>query len=106
MHLRFESRCSVGRPWNLRHWDGGPPQGINFNLLIHRIHTGENLKDAGKSYTVIGRNGSINDFAEVRFSAMSPQGTPGDTRNCANCHVNDSTPLQPASTVFSTRRDS
>ena len=67
-----------------------PPQGINFNLLIHRIHTGENLKDAGKSYTVIGRNGSINDFTEVRFPAMSPQGTPGDTRNCANCHVNDS----------------
>ena len=67
-----------------------PPQGINFNLLIHRIHTGENLKAAGKSYTVIGRNGSINDFTEVRFPAMSPQGTPGDTRNCANCHVNDS----------------
>jgi OmcA/MtrC family decaheme c-type cytochrome len=67
-----------------------PPQGINFNLLIHRIHTGENLKAAGKSYTVIGRNGSINDFTEVRYPAMSPQGTPGDTRNCAICHVNDS----------------
>ena len=65
-------------------------KGINFNLLIHRIHTGENLKEAGKSYTVIGRNGSINDFTEVRFPAMSPQGSPGDTRNCANCHVNDS----------------
>ena len=67
-----------------------PPQGINFNLLIHRIHTGENLKEAGKSYTVIGRNGSINDFTEVRFPAMSPQGSPGDTRNCAKCHVNES----------------
>ena len=67
-----------------------PPQGINFNLLIHRIHTGENLKAAGKSYTVIGRNGSINDFTEVRFPAMSPQGSPGDTRNCAKCHINDS----------------
>jgi len=67
-----------------------PPQGINFNLLVHRIHTGENLKAAGKSFTVIGRNGSINDFTEVRYPALSPQGTPGDTRNCARCHVSDS----------------
>ena len=66
-----------------------PPQGINFNLLIHRIHTGENLKDAGKSYTVIGRNGSVHDFTEVRYPAMSAKGAPGDTRNCALCHVNE-----------------
>jgi OmcA/MtrC family decaheme c-type cytochrome len=72
-----------------------PPQGINFNLLIHRIHYGDNLTAAGKSFTVIGRNGSINDFTTVRYPAMSPQGDPGDTRNCAVCHVNDSqlTPL-------------
>ncbi|HEY1342681.1 MAG TPA: OmcA/MtrC family decaheme c-type cytochrome [Bryobacteraceae bacterium] len=67
-----------------------PPQGINFSLLIHRIHMGENLKDAGKSYTVIGRNGSINDFTHVRFPLMSPQGGPGDTRNCDKCHTGDS----------------
>jgi len=67
-----------------------PPQGINFNLLIHRIHTGENLKEAGKSFTVIGRNGSIHDYTEVRYPAMSPSGGPGDTRNCAKCHINDS----------------
>jgi OmcA/MtrC family decaheme c-type cytochrome len=67
-----------------------PSQGINLNLLIHRIHTGENLKADGKTYTVIGFNGSVNDFTEVRYSAMSPQGSPGDTRNCAKCHVNDS----------------
>jgi len=66
-----------------------PSQGINFNLLIHRIHTGENLKDAGKSYTVIGRNGSVHDFTEVRYPAMSAKGAPGDTRNCALCHVNE-----------------
>jgi OmcA/MtrC family decaheme c-type cytochrome len=64
-----------------------PPQGINFNLLIHRIHTGENLKDSGKSYTIIGRNGSTNDFTHVRFSLLSPQGSPGDTRNCIRCHI-------------------
>jgi OmcA/MtrC family decaheme c-type cytochrome len=67
-----------------------PPQGINFNLLIHRIHMGENLKDAGKNYTVIGRNGSVNDFTHVRFPLMSPQGTTGDTRNCDTCHFGGS----------------
>ena len=67
-----------------------PPQGINLNLLVHRIHTGENLKSDHKNYTVIGFNGSVNDFTEIRYSAMSPQGGPGDTRNCALCHVNDS----------------
>jgi OmcA/MtrC family decaheme c-type cytochrome len=64
-----------------------PPQGINFALLIHRIHTGENLKEDGKTYTVIGRNGSVNDFTNVRFPLMSPQGGPGDTRACVKCHI-------------------
>ena len=27
MHLQFQSRCSGGRPWNLRHRDGGPSHG-------------------------------------------------------------------------------
>lgn len=67
-----------------------PPQSVNFNLLIHRIHTGENLKDSGKSYTVIGRNGSVHDFTHVRFPQLSPQGGPGDTRNCAACHIDGS----------------
>jgi OmcA/MtrC family decaheme c-type cytochrome len=67
-----------------------PPQGINSNLLIHRIHTGENLQEAGKNYTVIGRNGAVHDFTHVRFPLMSPQGGPGDTRNCAKCHINAS----------------
>lgn len=67
-----------------------PPQGVNFNLMIHRIHTGEHMKAAGRSYTVVGFGGSHNDFSEVRFSAMSPTGTPGDLRNCALCHVDGS----------------
>lgn len=67
-----------------------PPQGVNFNLLIHRIHTGEHLAEAGKEYTVVGFGGSHNDFTDVRFPAMSPTGTPGDTRNCSMCHVNGS----------------
>jgi hypothetical protein len=67
-----------------------PPQGINFNLMIHRIHTGETLKEFNKSYTIIGRNGTLYDFTKVRFPLLSSQGTPGDTRNCAKCHVDDS----------------
>jgi OmcA/MtrC family decaheme c-type cytochrome len=67
-----------------------PPQGVNFNLLIHRIHTGEHLKEAGKSYTVLGNGGSVNDFTHVRYPALSPQGSPADTRSCAMCHVNGS----------------
>ena len=49
-----------------------PASGVNFNLLVHRIHS------ANKN------------FADVRYPAMSPQGGPGDTRNCAMCHVNES----------------
>ncbi len=30
-----------------------PPQGINFNLLVHRIHTGDNLL-ANRPYIVVG----------------------------------------------------
>jgi OmcA/MtrC family decaheme c-type cytochrome len=66
------------------------PQGVNFNLLIHRIHSGERLKESGKDYTVIGFGGTAHDFTHVRYPAMSPQGAPGDTRNCSTCHVNGS----------------
>jgi hypothetical protein len=48
---------------------------------------GENLKDAGKNYTVIGRNGSVHDFTHVRLPLLSPQGAAGDTRNCEKCHI-------------------
>jgi OmcA/MtrC family decaheme c-type cytochrome len=54
-----------------------PAAGISFNLLIHRVHS------------------SYKSYADVRYPAMSPQGGPGDTRNCAKCHVNDSQ-LKPA----------
>jgi OmcA/MtrC family decaheme c-type cytochrome len=67
-----------------------PPQGIAFPLMVHRIHFGENMVAAGASYTIVGFGGSHNDFSDVRYAPMSPQGTPGDTRNCALCHVSDS----------------
>ena len=67
-----------------------PAQGVNFNLLIHRIHSGEHLNEEGRPYVVVGFGGSHNDFSEVRYPAMSPEGAPGDRRNCAMCHVNGS----------------
>ena len=63
-----------------------PNQGINFNLLVHRIHTGENLAALGRNYTVVGFGGSHNDFGDVRYPAMSSTGSVGDTRNCSMCH--------------------
>jgi OmcA/MtrC family decaheme c-type cytochrome len=73
-----------------------PPQGINFNLLVHRIHSGVNLQTDNRSYVVVGFGGSHNDFTGVRFPPMSPQGTPGDRRNCSMCHINGSEQNLPA----------
>jgi OmcA/MtrC family decaheme c-type cytochrome len=73
-----------------------PPQGINFNLLVHRIHTGENLLADKRSYVVVGFGGTHNDFSDVRYPAMSPTGSAGDTRNCSMCHVNGSEQNLPA----------
>jgi len=64
-----------------------PAQGINFNLLVHRIHTGEKLNEDKRPYVVVGFGGSHNDFSEVRYPAMSATGAVGDTRNCSKCHV-------------------
>jgi OmcA/MtrC family decaheme c-type cytochrome len=63
-----------------------PNQGIAFPLMVHRIHTGENLQTMNRQYTIVGYGGSVNDFTDVRYPAMSPTGTTGDTRNCTMCH--------------------
>ncbi|MBZ5636349.1 MAG: OmcA/MtrC family decaheme c-type cytochrome [Acidobacteriia bacterium] len=67
-----------------------PPQGINFNLLVHRIHFGINMEASKRSYVVVGFGGTHNDFSQTLFPALSPSGAATDTRNCALCHVNDS----------------
>jgi len=56
-----------------------PAQGINFAMMIHKIHTGAELT---QDYTIYGFGGSKNNFNEVEF--------PGDRRDCALCHVNNS----------------
>jgi OmcA/MtrC family decaheme c-type cytochrome len=76
-----------------------PTQSIDFPVLIHRIHKGEQRLpgEAGQDqqltpFIVYGFNHSVNDFSEVRF--------PGDLADCEKCHVNDSEQLPlPASRI-------
>ena len=67
-----------------------PPQGINFNLLVHRIHYGINMQAYNRTYIVVGYGGSHNDFSGTLFPALSPTGSATDTENCSLCHVNSS----------------
>lgn len=69
-----------------------PNQGINLNLLVHRIHFGPNAADQGAKnpYIVVGFGGSHNDFSDTLFPPFSPTGSAGDTRNCSICHLNNS----------------
>jgi len=69
-----------------------PPQGINLNLLVHRIHFGPNATANGAKnpYIVVGFGGSHNDFSTTLFPPFSPTGSAGDTRNCSLCHTNTS----------------
>src|SRR5580658_1581439 len=68
-----------------------PPQGINFNLLVHRVHDGVNVTaNGGQPYIVVGFGGSHNDFSGVLFPGLAPTGAATDLENCAFCHVNSS----------------
>jgi len=81
----------AGRPTAVIAGDRALPlQGINFNLLVHRIHSGEKLLTDNRPYVVVGFGVSHNDFSEVRYPAMGPTGSPGERRNCSMCHVNGS----------------
>ncbi len=61
-----------------------PAQSIDFPVLIHRLHTGDEAEAGGQMtpFIVYGFGGSRNDFSDVRF--------PGDLRDCGKCHVNAS----------------
>jgi OmcA/MtrC family decaheme c-type cytochrome len=69
-----------------------PPQGIDFNLLVHRLHDGVNAVPAGAKnpYIALGFGGSINNFSGVLFPAMSPTGEATYMQDCSLCHVNGS----------------
>jgi OmcA/MtrC family decaheme c-type cytochrome len=72
-----------------------PPQGINFNLLVHRIHDGVNAATnpggpPKEPYIVVGFGGSHNDFSGTLFPVMSPSGDATYMQDCAVCHTNGS----------------
>ena len=86
-----------------------PPQGINFAMMVHKIHTGRNLEDEfGQDYVVVGFGGSRTSFGAafapvpssipntgVRYPAMGPTGATQDTAECYMCHVNGSEAVLP-----------
>jgi OmcA/MtrC family decaheme c-type cytochrome len=86
-----------------------PPQGINFAMMIHKIHTGANLEAVyGKDYIIVGHGGSENDFGAayasvpssipntgVRYPAMGPSGSVQDTAECYMCHAGGSEAVLP-----------
>ncbi|HUO27943.1 MAG TPA: OmcA/MtrC family decaheme c-type cytochrome [Bryobacteraceae bacterium] len=69
-----------------------PPEGINFAMMVHRIHDGVNAAadKPANPYVIVGHGGSINDFSGVLFPAMSPTGSATYMQNCALCHANGS----------------
>jgi len=61
---------------NRRPGDKGLPESVHFKVMIHKIHSGEEL---GEEFVVYGFGGTPHNFGEVRF--------PGDRRKCDICHV-------------------
>jgi OmcA/MtrC family decaheme c-type cytochrome len=69
----------------------GPAQSLDFNFLIHRIHSGVNLAAQGASYAMVSHNGRVVDFSNTLYSAFGPEGpSPNYTQDCSLCHVNGS----------------
>ena len=60
----------------------GSTSGVNFALMVHSIHFGDNLAAAGTTYKI-----GTADFSGVRYPAFSLTGRPGDTTNCQMCHL-------------------
>ena len=54
----------------------GAESPVHFKYMVHAIHS---AKMRHTPFVVIGRNGSVHDYSEVKF--------PRDVRNCLNCHI-------------------
>ena len=54
----------------------GPPEAIDFALMIHRIHAGNRQS---RDFTIFGFGNTANNFNHVGF--------PGALDNCLNCHL-------------------
>ena len=66
----------LGTDEELRPEEAMPPASINFRVLIHRIHRGEEASNPAEIY---GFGNKLNDFSDVVF--------PGDLADCETCHL-------------------
>ena len=64
---------------SVRPVDANPPTTIDFKVMIHRIHLGE---EGGEPYIIYGHGGSVNDFGDVIY--------PANPADCTKCHVDSS----------------
>jgi OmcA/MtrC family decaheme c-type cytochrome len=79
--------------------DQGPPQTIDFKVMIHKIHRGDELPsfiETGRPFTIYGFGGTANTFEDVTF--------PDDLRNCTHCHK-ENTYTAPSATVCTSCHD-
>lgn len=51
-----------------------PPQALNFNFMIHRIHTGSHLAAMGASYIEITHNGRVDQFQRRAVCSVQRRG--------------------------------
>ncbi len=75
-----------------------PAEPIDFKVMIHKLHRGEELPSVaeGRPYIIYGYGNSANDFGEVRF--------PADTAKCSVCHESG-TYLTPSAAVCTSCHD-
>lgn len=69
--------------------DKGAPSTIDFDYLIHRLHTGE---EQSTPFIVYGFGNVAVDFSEVRY--------PGNRADCVKCHAKGTMVLPLAKTVL------
>ena len=62
--------------------DGLWEQTIDFKVMIHALHDGNNLAAAGTPFVIYGYGGSVSNFSSVVY--------PGYLNRCAACHVGTS----------------
>jgi OmcA/MtrC family decaheme c-type cytochrome len=62
--------------------DGLWEQTIDFKVMIHALHDGNNLAAAGSPFVIYGYGGSVSNFASVVY--------PGYLNRCDACHVGTS----------------
>ncbi len=76
---RFETKQCVSCH-NPGSTDGQSGNTVDFKVMIHKIHMGENLPSvqSGTDYCIVGYGNSQNCYGDVAF--------PQDIRNCSNCH--------------------